>query len=128
MALLKSSPSALISDLETLGFLFESLCLRDLRIYAESFGAQLYHYQDYRNQEIDAVVEMDDGRWVGVEIKLGAGQVDRAAQNLLKIKNMYMAEEPRLAPSVLIVVCGLGNAAYRRPDGVYVVPITTLRP
>lgn len=71
-ALLNATPDKLIGDLETFGFLFEALCERDLRIYAESFGAQLFHYQDYANKEIDAVVELKDGRWCAFEIKLGA--------------------------------------------------------
>ena len=85
-ALLRATPAGLIGDLETLGFLFESLCERDLRIYAESFDANLYHYQDYQNQEIDAVIELANGQWCAFEIKLGANQIDTAAENLLKIK------------------------------------------
>lgn len=65
--------------------MFEALVERDLRIYAESFEASLYHYQDYNNNEIDAVIEMDDGRWCAFEIKLGANQIDAAAKNLLDI-------------------------------------------
>ena len=126
-ALLKATPEKLINDLETLGFLFESLCERDLKIYAESFGAKLYHYQDYKNREIDAVIEMADGRWAAFEIKLGANQIDAAAANLIKIRNEIAAEEDGIPPSVLCVLCGLSNAAYKREDGVYVVPITALR-
>ena len=74
-------------DLNTLGFLFEALCERDLKIYAESFDAELYHYQDYNNNEMDAVIAMPDGKWCGFEIKLGANQIDMAAENLIKIKN-----------------------------------------
>lgn len=126
-ALLKATPEKLINDLETLGFLFEALCERDLKIYAESFGAKLYHYQDYKNREIDAVIEMADGRWAAFEIKLGANQIDAAASNLIKIRNEIAAEEDGIPPSVLCVLCGLSNAAYKREDGVYVVPITALR-
>ncbi len=126
-ALLNVSPDRLIGDLETFGFLFEALCERDLRIYAESFDAKLYHYQDYQNREIDAVIELDDGRWCAFEIKLGASQVDKAAKGLLALKNS-MTEDGAKAPDVLCVICGLGNAAYRRPDGVFVVPITALKP
>lgn len=74
-ALLKVTPDKLIGDLETFGFLFEALVERDLKIYAESFGANLYHYQDYNNKEIDAVVELKDGKWCAFEIKLGANQI-----------------------------------------------------
>lgn len=125
-ALLNATPDRLINDLETFGFLFESLCERDLRIYAEAFGAQLFHYQDYTNKEIDAVIELKDGRWCAFEIKLGANQIDKAAKNLIEIRNKII-EEGGKAPSVLCVICGLSNAAYIRPDGVFVVPITSLK-
>ena len=127
-ALLKATPASLLGDLETLGFLFEALCERDLRIYAESFGAQLYHYQDYKNQEIDAVVELPDGRWCAFEIKLGANQIDAAAENLLTIKKQFEADPKGKTPAVLCVLCGMANAAYQRPDGVFVVPVTAMKP
>lgn len=125
-ALLNLSPDKLVNDLKTFGFLFESLCERDLRIYAESFGAQLFHYQDYAGNEIDAVVELDDGRWCAFEIKLGASQIDEAAKNLIKIRDKILKEGGK-APSVLCVISGLAIAAYQRPDGVFVVPITALK-
>ena len=78
-ALLNATPEMLLNDLNTLGFLFEALCERDLKIYAESFDAELYHYQDYNNNEMDAVIAMPDGKWCGFEIKLGANQIDMAA-------------------------------------------------
>ena len=126
-ALLKVTPARLLGDLETLGFLFEALCVRDLRIYAESFGANLYHYQDYKSQEIDAVIELPDGQWCAFEIKLGATQIDAAAANLLKIKNQITDDARGKPPAVLCVLCGMANAAYQRPDGVFVVPITALK-
>lgn len=126
-ALLKATPAGLLGDLETLGFLFEALCERDLRIYAESFGAHLYHYQDYKNQEIDAVIELPDGQWCAFEIKLGTNQIDAAADNLLAIQRQIEADPEGKPPAVLCVLCGMANAAYQRPDGVFVVPITALR-
>ncbi len=126
-ALLKATPASLLGDLETLGFLFESLCERDLKIYAESFGGTLYHYQDYQGREIDAVVELPDSRWCAFEIKLGANQIDAAAQNLLSLKKSFENDPKGKPPAVLCVLCGLTNAAYQRPDGVYVVPITALK-
>ena len=126
-ALLKVTPESLLNDLETLGLLFEALCERDLRIYAESFGGQLYHYQDYRNREIDAIVSLPDGRWCAFEIKLGANQIDEAAYNLIKIRDELAKEKNAVSPSVLCVICGLSNAAYQRDDGVYVVPLTALK-
>lgn len=126
-ALLNATPDSLMADLNTLGFLFEALCERDLRIYAEAFGGNLYHYQDYRGKEIDAVIELADGNWAAFEIKLGANQIDTAAENLLKIKQSIENDPKGKPPVVLCVVCGLANAAYKRPDGVYVVPITALK-
>ena len=125
-ALLNATPEMLLNDLNTLGFLFEALCERDLKIYADSFDAELYHYQDYNNNEMDAVIAMPDGKWCGFEIKLGANQIDMAAENLIKIKNEIKASGG-IAPDSLCVICGLSNAAYQRPDGVFVVPITALR-
>ena len=125
-ALLKATPERLVGDLETFGFMFESLVERDLKIYAESFGASVYHYQGYNNKEIDAVVELDDGRWCAFEIKLGANQIDKAASNLISISRSIEVAGG-VAPSVLCVICGLSNAAYKRPDGVFVVPITALK-
>lgn len=126
-ALLKATPHMLINDLQTLGFLFEALCERDLKIYAESFGASLYHYQDYDNKKIDAVIELSNGEWCAFEIKLGANQIDEAAKNLLDI-NKKIEKDPKGKPAkVLCVICGLSNAAYKRSDGVYVVPITALK-
>ena len=125
-ALLKATPNRLINNLETFGFLFEALCERDLRIYAESFNAKLYHYQDYKNREIDAVVELEDGRWCAFEIKLGANQIDAAAKNLIDLKNAIIKDDG-VSPSIMCVICGLSNAAYRREDGVFVIPITALK-
>ncbi len=126
-ALLKATPASLLGDLETLGFLFEALCERDLKIYADSFGGTLYHYQDYQGREIDAVVELPDSRWCAFEIKLGANQIDAAAQNLLDIRKSFASDPKGKPPAILCVLCGLTNAAYQRPDGVYVVPITVLK-
>ena len=127
-ALLKATPAGLLGALETLGFLFGALCERDPRIYAESFGAHLYHYQDYKNQEIDAVIELPDGQWCAFEIKLGANQIDAAAENLLEIKKQIEEDPKGKPPAVLCVLCGMANAAYQRPDGVFVVPILSLQP
>ncbi len=125
-SLLEVTPDKLINDLETFGFLFEALVERDLRVYAQSFGAQLFHYQDYSNKEIDAVIELKDGTWCAFEIKLGANQIDKAANNLIKIRDEIASSGGR-APSILCIICGLSNAAYKREDGVYVVPITALK-
>jgi predicted AAA+ superfamily ATPase len=125
-ALLNTSKKMLLNDLTTLGFLFESLCERDLRIYAESFGAKLFHYQDYDNDEIDSVIELDNGDWIAIEIKLGSNQIDTAAKSLIRIKNKII-KKGGMPPKVLCIICGLSNAAYLRDDGVYVFPITVLK-
>ena len=125
-ALLKATPDRLIGDLETFGFLFEALVEHDLKIYAESFGANVFHYQDYNNKEVDAIIELEDGQWCAFEIKLGANQIDKAAADLVALKNA-ITENDGIAPSVLCVICGMSNAAYVRPDGVFVVPITALK-
>ena len=122
------SPDDLIGDLETIGFFFESLCERDLKIYAESFGASLYHYQDYRGREMDAVVALPSGEWAAFEIKLGAHQIDAAAESLLRLQADFRKDPSGKPPKVLCVLCGMTNFAYRREDGVFVVPITALKP
>lgn len=99
---------------------------RHLYTYSESFNAKLYHYQGYRNDEIDAIIELEDGEWCGFEIKLGANQIDEAAENLVKIDNSIRKEGGKTAKA-LCVICGLTNAACKRKDGVYVVPFTSLR-
>ncbi len=127
-AVLNITAQKLINDLKTAGFLFESLCERDLKIYAESINAKLYHYQDYAGREIDAIIETEDGDWLGFEIKLGASQIDEAAENLLKIKRYLQSQDNAIMPKALCVICGLSNAAYMREDGIYVLPITALKP
>ena len=117
----------LINDLETFGFLFEAMVERDLKIYADSFNAKCYHYQDYQDKEIDSVIELENGNWCAFEIKLGANQIEKAAKDLLNLKEQIEKESGKV-PSVLCVICGLTNATYKRPDGVYVVPITALKP
>ena len=127
-AILKLTPERLIGDLNFMGFLFEALVERDLRVYADSFGAQIMHYQDYSNRELDAVIEMENGDWAAVEIKLGAAQEDAAAANLIAIRNTIAKEPKGRPPKSLIVVLGRSAAAYTRPDGVHIVPISALRP
>ena len=117
----------LINDLETFGFLFEAMVERDLKIYADSFNAKCYHYQDYQDKEIDSVIELENGEWCAFEIKLGANKIEKAANDLLDLKKQIEDENGK-APSVIGVICGLTNAAYKRPDGVYVIPITALKP
>ena len=115
------------SDLNTFGYLFEALCVHDLRVYADASNGSVYHYHDEKDNEADAVVELPDGRWGLFEIKLGFNQVDTAARSLLSLKRKFESETGA-SPTFLCVICGLSSAAFRRPDGVYVVPITSLKP
>ncbi len=125
-AALGASPEMLKADHETLGFLFESLCLHDLMAYAEALGWKLFHYHDGYGNEADAIVEASDGRWGAFEVKLGAKDVDRGAENLLKLNRIF-AEDGLEPASILCVICGSAEYAYARPDGVVVLPITALK-
>lgn len=125
-ALLNITPEQLLNDLNTFGFLFEALVERDLAVYAQSFGGKLFHYQDYKNNEIDAVIELENGDWCAFEIKLGAKKIDEGAENLVKVCS-DIEQNGGKPPKVKCVICGLSNAAYVRPDGVFVVPITALK-
>ena len=127
-AILRLTPERVLGDLEFMGLLFEALAVRDLRIYAERMGAGLYHYQDYSNREIDAVVELPDGDWAAIEVKLGLGAEDAAAASLISLRDAIASEPKGRPPKSLIVIVGLSGAAYRRKDGVIVCPLTALRP
>ncbi len=118
----------LIGDLNTFGFLFEALCERDLAVYSQALGGTLLHYRDAQNREIDAVIELPGGAWGAFEIKLGANQVDEAAEHLLAMRSLMERDATARPPAVLVVICGMSSAAYTRPDGVMVVPPTALRP
>lgn len=115
-------------DLNTFGFMFEALCERDLQIYAYTNGGNLYHYRDGKGREIDAVIEMPNGRWGAFEIKLGAEAIDKGAENLKKIDALIRDDPKGKPPEFLAVLCGISPVAYRRDDGVYVIPITSLGP
>ncbi len=123
-AVIGANEKNLMNDLEYLGFLFESLVTHDLRIYMASLGGYVTHYRSYPNDEVDAVLSLDDGRFGFVEIKLGwESVIDRAAANLLRISSKLEQK-----PSFLAVVSGMASIPYRRSDGVYVLPLTSLKP
>ena len=115
-------------DLLSYGFLFEAMCERNLQIYSEAIGGRPCHYRDGKGNKIDAVIELSDGRWGAFEIKLGANVIDEAAKNLVRLQKFFIADGNARPPSVLCVICGMTSFAYRRADGVYVVPITSLKP
>ena len=124
-AVLDIKPNDLIQDLRTFGFVFESLCMRDLKIYTQSYGGDISFYRDEKDFEVDAILRTSSGKWGAIEIKLGAGMVDEAAHNLLKFKERVDIKKCG-EPSFLMVLTGT-NYSYRRDDGVYVVSIGTLK-
>ena len=117
-----------INDLNSFGFLFEALCVHDLKVYAMISGGKVMHYRDGDGNEIDAVVELSDGRWGAFEIKIGAHEIDNGARSLLKIDRKIRNQEHGRPPEFMCVICGMTNAAYVRDDGIYVLPPTSLRP
>lgn len=125
-AMLGVNPKRLVFDFNTFGLLFESLCIRDLRVYASALRGSVYHYRDKTGLEADAIIVLDDGRWGAIEVKLGAKQIEEGAKHLLKLADRVSIEKEG-APSFLMVLTGQ-QAAYRRNDGVLVVPIATLMP
>jgi predicted AAA+ superfamily ATPase len=126
VAALRATPERLLGELKLLGFLFESLVVRDLRVYAQASDACVLQYRDSRNVEVDAIVETADGRWAAFEVKLGAGQVDAAATTLQRFARQIDAERTGSAVELGVIV-GTGYG-YRRQDGILVIPIGALGP
>ena len=127
VAALRSGANRLRADLHSFGLLFESLAVRDLRVYSQVHDAEVYHYRDNTGLEVDAIVESADGTWMGVEIKLGGeGPVEEGARNLLKLRDRVDPDRTG-PPAALAVIVGVGHG-YTRPDGVVLVPIATLGP
>ena len=124
-ATLRATPKRLLSDFNTFGLLFESLCIRDLRIYAESIDGAVYHYRDGSGLEVDAIVQLADGRWGAVEVKLGAGEVDKACENLLKLKQLVDTDKMN-EPSFLMVLTGT-EYAFQMKNGIWLVPLGCLK-
>jgi predicted AAA+ superfamily ATPase len=125
-AALDAGPDLLIRDPKTAGFLFESLCYRDLRIYTGALNGKVYHYRDETNLEVDAVVQLGGGQWAAIEVKLGSFEFDSAAANLLKLKRKMRDQVQE--PSFLLILTATGGTAYTRDDGVHVVPLDCLGP
>lgn len=124
-AVMRTNPERILKDFETFGLLFEALCVRDLRIYAQVNDGDVFHYRDKSGLEADMVVALRDGRWGAIEVKLGNKQTEVAAENLLKLKSKI--DTGKMGdPSFLMVITG-GQYAYRRDDGVLVVPIGCLK-
>lgn len=124
-AILGLTKEDLIRDLNYFGFLFENMCIRDLKIYSELLDGEISYYRDKTDFEVDAILKMEDGKWGAIEIKLGSGYIEEAAQNLLKFKNKVDISKSG-EPTFLMVLSG-SNYSYRREDGVYVVSIGSLK-
>ena len=125
VAAMQTNPDGLLRDFNTFGYLFESMCIRDLRIYAQKLGAEVCHYSDDTGLEADAIITLPDGRWGAVEIKMGQRQVEEAASNLLKLKRKVDIEVMS-PPAFLMVLTGNGYALKLEND-VIVVPVTCLK-
>ena len=126
-AALGIGPQDLISDLKTFGFLFETLCVRDLRVFADALNGEVYHYRDKDGLECDAVVHLRNGTYGLVEIKLGGDKLIEEGSTNLKALSDRIDTDKMKKPSFLMVLTGTGDYAYRRPDGIYVVPIGCLK-
>jgi len=124
-AVLRATPDSLLQDFNTFGLLFESLCIRDLRVYAQSIDGDVFHYRDKNGLEADAIVHLKDGRWGAVEVKMGAKEIEAAAENLKKLRDKINTDKMK-EPSFLMVLTGT-EFGYRREDGVYIIPIGCLR-
>ena len=126
------SPEYLQTDLKTFGFIFENLCIRDLKVYSQASGGRLSYYHDRYGLEADAVLHLDDGRYALIEFKLGSREIEAGAKHLLEIADLirkYNKNEtqvPLREPDLLIIITG-GEMAYSREDGIKIIPIGTLR-
>ena len=125
-ASLGCGPGGLIDDLKTFGYVFESLCARDLRVYAQALEGEVYHYRDKNGLECDAVIYLPDGNYALIEVKLGGeAKIEEGASNLINLASKIDTTKMK-APSFLMVLTAIGSLAYKRSDNVYVVPVTTL--
>lgn len=126
-AALGIGPQDLVADLNTFGFLFETMCVRDLRVFADAIGGTVYHYRDKDGLECDAVVHLRNGSYGLIEIKLGGDTLIEEGARTLSTLAQKIDTDKMKAPAFSMVLVGIGDYAYRRPDGVYVVPIGSLR-
>ena len=132
-AALGTKPDYLLKDFKTFGFLFESLVVRDLKVYSSALGGRLSYYRDRYGLEADAVLHLKDGRYALIEIKLGSSEIEEGATHLLEIRQLIRKHNetekqcPLAEPNLLMVITG-GEMGYTRPDGVHVLPVSTLKP
>jgi hypothetical protein len=127
VAALAINDEALLRDPNTLGFYFENMVIRDLRVYAQAIEASVFHYRDNTDLEADAVIELADGRWAAFEVKIGLNQVDEAAKHLRKLADERV-DTSKIGPPLALGVITSTGYAYTRPDGVHVIPVGSLCP
>jgi predicted AAA+ superfamily ATPase len=124
-AVLRTNPNGILADFTFFGFLFEALCTRDIRIYAQAIDGDVFHYRDKSGLEADLIVRLRDGRWAAIEVKLGTKQIEEAAKNLLTLKSKINEESMGKESFLMILTCG--QYAYQRKDGIWIVPIGCLK-
>ena len=121
---LRATSDSLLNDFNSFGLLFESLCVRDLRVYPQAIDGEVFHCRDKNGLEADAIVHIKDGRWGAIEVKMGAKEIETAAENLKTLRGKVNTDKMK-EPSFLMVLSGT-ELANRRADGVYIVPIGCL--
>ena len=130
-ASLNLTPKRLIYDFKTFGFIFENLCIRDLKIYSQSLKGHIYYYRDKLNLEVDCIIQLDDGRYGLIEFKLGSKEEEKGAKNLLKldqlIKEKIKQNQTKIPEPSFLAIINSGKFAYTREDGIKVIPIGCLK-
>ncbi len=125
IAVIRTNPEGILKDFEYFGFLFEALCTRDIRVYTQVNDGDVFHYRDKSGLEADLIIRLRNGQWAAIEVKLGNKQIEEAAQNLLKLKARI--DEDKMGEAAFLMIITGGQYAYRRKDGILVVPIGCLR-
>ena len=125
-AVLELNPKSILDDFNLFGFLFEDFCLRDVRVYTEPLRGTVYHYHDNSELESDLIIRLHDGRWAAIEVKTGSKEIEEAADNLIQLSKDV--DTSKIGEPAFLMVLTAGQYAYRREDGVYIVPIGCLKP
>jgi len=124
-AVMRTNPEGVLTDFKYFGFLFESLCTRDIRIYSQANDGDVFHYRDKSGLEADLIVRLRDGRWAAIEVKLGNKQIEEAAKNLLALKKKI--DEEKMGKASFLMIITAGQHAYQRKDGIWIVPIGCMK-
>ncbi len=124
-AVMRTNPEGVLTNFKYFGFLFESLCTRDIRIYSQANDGDVFHYRDKSGLEADLIVRLRDGRWAAIEVKLGNKQIEEAAKNLLALKKKI--DEEKMGKASFLMIITAGQHAYQRKDGIWIVPIGCMK-